>query len=250
MAGADDTVATITASEGYGIGASPRIQNDGDPLGADRCVSRAGGVALEVINGRPNPVIQIPCGAWSGSTRCLSDRLYRDSPYSGLGVEVSTIPDGAGIGNNCEPVFCYSPRDTAGSSDTAAVDIIQRVVRWVSHLIQPMRWAVSWETRRRWSASGGSVPCAKITISRVPRLVELGTYARVDNTAYRPLRHATPTPSLLYWRQRVMCRNGWCSLNARRLAPGCRHPIPQALLQALGEPLMRATLALPGMNIP
>ena len=81
-------------------------------------------------------------------------------------------------------------------------------------------------------------------------LSELGTYARVDNTAYRLLRHATPVPTHSYWRRPGMCRNGWCSLNARRLASGCRTSDSPGALQALDEPLMSATLALPGMNIP
>ena len=61
----------------------------------------AGGVALEVINGRPEP------GDTDTLWRLVRERhlkvsvgsdFHRDSPYgAGLGVEVSTIPDGAGI---------------------------------------------------------------------------------------------------------------------------------------------------------
>lgn len=82
-------------------------------------------------------------------------------------------------------------------------------------------------------------------------LSELGTYARVDNTAYRLLRHATPGPfTFLLEATRDVPKR---LVQPKRKTIGLRvpdHPIPQALLQALDEPLMSATLALPGDEYP
>ena len=82
-------------------------------------------------------------------------------------------------------------------------------------------------------------------------LSELGTYARVDNAVYRLLRHATPGPFtfILEAKRDVPKR----LVQPKRKTIGLRvpdHPIPQALLHALGEPLMSATLALPGGDLP
>ena len=82
-------------------------------------------------------------------------------------------------------------------------------------------------------------------------LSELGTYARVDNTAYRRLRHATPGPfTFILEATRDVPKR---LVQPKRKTIGLRvpdHPIPKALLQALDEPLMSATLALPGNEYP
>jgi tRNA threonylcarbamoyl adenosine modification protein (Sua5/YciO/YrdC/YwlC family) len=82
-------------------------------------------------------------------------------------------------------------------------------------------------------------------------LSELGTYARVDNAVYRLLRHATPGPyTFVLEATREVPRR---LVQPKRKTIGLRvpdHPIPQALLAALNEPLMSATLALPGDEYP
>ena len=82
-------------------------------------------------------------------------------------------------------------------------------------------------------------------------LSELGTYARVDNTAYRLLRHATPgSYTFVLEATREVPRR---LVQPRRKTIGLRvpdHPIPQALLAALDEPLISATLALPEDEYP
>ena len=99
----DDTVATITASGGLAVLAHPlEYKMTATRLRALTDAFRdAGGVALEVINGRPKP------GDTDTLWRLVRERdlkvsvgsdFHRDSPYgAGLGVEVSTISDGAGI---------------------------------------------------------------------------------------------------------------------------------------------------------
>ena len=82
-------------------------------------------------------------------------------------------------------------------------------------------------------------------------LSELGTYARVDNTAYRLLRHATPGPyTFVLEATRDVPRR---LVQPKRKTIGLRvpdHQIPQALLAALDEPLISATLALPEDEYP
>ena len=82
-------------------------------------------------------------------------------------------------------------------------------------------------------------------------LSELGTYARVDNTTYRLLRHATPGPyTFVLEATREVPRR---LIQPKRKTIGLRvpdHPIPQALLHALNEPLMSATLIMPGDDYP
>ena len=82
-------------------------------------------------------------------------------------------------------------------------------------------------------------------------LSELGTYARVDNTAYRLLRHATPgSYTFVLEATREVPRR---LVQPKRKTIGLRvpdHPIPQALLAALDEPLISATLALPQEEYP
>ena len=82
-------------------------------------------------------------------------------------------------------------------------------------------------------------------------LSELGTYAHVDNTTYRLLKHATPGPyTFVLEATREVPRR---LIQPKRKTIGLRvpdHPIPQALLHALNEPLMSATLIMPGDDYP
>jgi tRNA threonylcarbamoyl adenosine modification protein (Sua5/YciO/YrdC/YwlC family) len=82
-------------------------------------------------------------------------------------------------------------------------------------------------------------------------LSEISTYAKLDNSAYRLLKSVTPGPFTFILRatgevpRRLQ--------NPRRKSIGIRipdHPITQALLDELGEPLMSSTLILPGRDMP
>ncbi len=82
-------------------------------------------------------------------------------------------------------------------------------------------------------------------------LSELGTYARVDNGAYRMLRNATPGAYtfILEATSEVPRR----LMHPKRKTVGLRVPdnaIAQALLAELGEPLMSVTLIMPGDEYP
>jgi tRNA threonylcarbamoyl adenosine modification protein (Sua5/YciO/YrdC/YwlC family) len=82
-------------------------------------------------------------------------------------------------------------------------------------------------------------------------LSDIATYARVDNPAYRLLKSLTPGPYTFILRathelpKRLQ--------DPKRKSIGIRvpeHVIAQALLMALGEPLMSSTLLLPGEEFP
>ena len=80
---------------------------------------------------------------------------------------------------------------------------------------------------------------------------DLGTYARVDNTAYRAIRHATPGPYtfILEATSEVPKRLA----HPKRKTIGVRVPqnnIAQALLAELGEAMMSVTLIMPGDEYP
>ncbi len=82
-------------------------------------------------------------------------------------------------------------------------------------------------------------------------LSELASYARVENSAYRLLKSLTPGPYTFILRatHEVPRR----LLNPKRKTIGIRvpdHPICQALLAELGEPLMSSTLILPKRDMP
>jgi tRNA threonylcarbamoyl adenosine modification protein (Sua5/YciO/YrdC/YwlC family) len=82
-------------------------------------------------------------------------------------------------------------------------------------------------------------------------LSEIAIYARVDNSAYRLLRSLTPGPYtfVLSATHEVPRR----LQNPKRKTIGIRvpdHPIAQALLAELGQPLMSSTLILPGKEMP
>lgn len=82
-------------------------------------------------------------------------------------------------------------------------------------------------------------------------LSEIASYARVDNAAYRLLKHCTPGAYTFILRatsevpRRLM--------HPRRKTVGLRVPdnnITQALLADLGEPMMSVTLIMPGDEYP
>ncbi|SFM38751.1 tRNA threonylcarbamoyl adenosine modification protein, Sua5/YciO/YrdC/YwlC family [Ectothiorhodospira mobilis] len=82
-------------------------------------------------------------------------------------------------------------------------------------------------------------------------LSEIATYAKVDNTAYRFLKAITPGPYafILKATHEVPRR----LQHPKRKTVGLRvpdHPIAQALLEAVGQPLMSSTLQLPGDELP
>jgi tRNA threonylcarbamoyl adenosine modification protein (Sua5/YciO/YrdC/YwlC family) len=82
-------------------------------------------------------------------------------------------------------------------------------------------------------------------------LSEIATYARVDNSAYRLLKAYTPGPYtfILTATHEVPRR----LQNPKRKTIGIRVPdnrTVQALLEELGQPIMSATLHLPGRTVP
>jgi len=82
-------------------------------------------------------------------------------------------------------------------------------------------------------------------------LSEISSYAKVDNSCYRLLKSLTPGAYtfILKATHEVPRR----LQNPKRKTIGIRvpdHPIIQALLDELGEPLMSSTLILPGRELP
>lgn len=82
-------------------------------------------------------------------------------------------------------------------------------------------------------------------------LSEISIYARVDNWAYRLIRSMTPGPYtfILPATREVPKR----LQNPKRRTIGLRvpdHPLVQAVLERLGEPIMSSTLTLPGDDLP
>jgi tRNA threonylcarbamoyl adenosine modification protein (Sua5/YciO/YrdC/YwlC family) len=82
-------------------------------------------------------------------------------------------------------------------------------------------------------------------------LAEIATYAKVNNSVYRLLRHTTPGPYTFILRatsevpKRLM--------HPKRKTVGLRvpeNPIAEALLADLGEPLMSVTLIMSGDDFP
>ncbi|HEU4654184.1 MAG TPA: L-threonylcarbamoyladenylate synthase [Steroidobacteraceae bacterium] len=82
-------------------------------------------------------------------------------------------------------------------------------------------------------------------------LSEIAKYARVSNQQYRTLRAFTPGPyTFLLLATRETPKR---LQNEKRRTIGIRvpdHPVPQAILAELGEPLMSSTLLLPGDEEP
>ena len=82
-------------------------------------------------------------------------------------------------------------------------------------------------------------------------LSEISTYAKVDNSSYRLLKSLTPGAYtfILKATHEVPRR----LQNPKRKTIGIRvpdHPVTQALLDELSEPLMSSTLILPGKDMP
>jgi tRNA threonylcarbamoyl adenosine modification protein (Sua5/YciO/YrdC/YwlC family) len=82
-------------------------------------------------------------------------------------------------------------------------------------------------------------------------LSEISSYAKVDNSSYRLLKSLTPGAYtfILKATHEVPRR----LQNPKRKTIGIRipdHPVAQALLEELGEPLMSSTLILPGKDMP
>lgn len=79
----------------------------------------------------------------------------------------------------------------------------------------------------------------------------LGTYARVDNAAYRILKRLTPGPyTFLLPATREVPRR---LVHPKKKTIGLRvpdNPIALGLLDALGEPMMTTTMQLPGDELP
>lgn len=82
-------------------------------------------------------------------------------------------------------------------------------------------------------------------------LSELATYARVDNTSYRVIKRYLPGPYTFVLRaSREAPRR---LLQRQRRTIGLRvpsHPVAQALLAAMDEPLLSTTLLLPDDDLP
>ena len=82
-------------------------------------------------------------------------------------------------------------------------------------------------------------------------LSEIAVYARVDNAAYRLLKHATPGPYTFILRATSEVPRRL--VHPKRKTVGLRVPenrIAQALLEDMGEPLMSVTLVMPGEEYP
>jgi tRNA threonylcarbamoyl adenosine modification protein (Sua5/YciO/YrdC/YwlC family) len=82
-------------------------------------------------------------------------------------------------------------------------------------------------------------------------LSEIAKYARVSNQQYRTLKAFTPGPyTFLLLATRETPKR---LQNEKRRTIGIRvpdHPVPQAILEELGEPIMSSTLLLPGDDEP
>lgn len=82
-------------------------------------------------------------------------------------------------------------------------------------------------------------------------LAEVGTYARLDNIAFRLIKNITPGPYTF-----ILPATGEVPrrlLNPKRKTIGIRIPdnaIVSSLLDSLGEPIMSTTLILPGDEYP
>ena len=82
-------------------------------------------------------------------------------------------------------------------------------------------------------------------------LSEIAAYAKVNNWCYRSLKAHTPGPyTFILQATRDVPRR---LQNEKRKTVGIRipeHPITQALLEELGEPIMSSTLLMPGDELP
>jgi tRNA threonylcarbamoyl adenosine modification protein (Sua5/YciO/YrdC/YwlC family) len=82
-------------------------------------------------------------------------------------------------------------------------------------------------------------------------LSEISVYARIDNWAYRLIKSLTPGPyTFILLATREVPR---MLQNPQRRTIGLRvpdHPLVQAMLNVLQEPIMSSTLTLPGDKVP
>lgn len=82
-------------------------------------------------------------------------------------------------------------------------------------------------------------------------LTEIARYAKVDTPQFRMLKAATPGPyTFLLEATRETPRR---LQHEKRRTIGIRvpeHPVPQLLLEELGEPIMSSTLIMPGDELP
>jgi tRNA threonylcarbamoyl adenosine modification protein (Sua5/YciO/YrdC/YwlC family) len=82
-------------------------------------------------------------------------------------------------------------------------------------------------------------------------LSEIAKYARISNTQYRTLKAFTPGPyTFILQATKETPRR---LQNEKRRTIGIRvpdHPVPMAILDELGEPMMSSTLLLPGDDAP
>jgi len=82
-------------------------------------------------------------------------------------------------------------------------------------------------------------------------LADISTFAKVDNWHYRMLRAHTPGPyTFILQATRSMPRR---LQHDKRKTIGIRvpdHPVPQALLEEMGEPFMSSSLIMPGDEFP
>ena len=82
-------------------------------------------------------------------------------------------------------------------------------------------------------------------------LSEISVYARVDNWAYRLVKSLTPGPyTFILPATRQLPK---MLQNPKRRTIGIRvpdHPLVNAMLEVLGEPIMSSTLSLPGDELP
>jgi tRNA threonylcarbamoyl adenosine modification protein (Sua5/YciO/YrdC/YwlC family) len=82
-------------------------------------------------------------------------------------------------------------------------------------------------------------------------LSEIANYAKVDNVQYRLIRKVTPGPyTFILEATREVPRR---LSHPSRKTIGIRvpdHPVPQGLLEELGQPLISTTLLLPGDELP
>ncbi len=82
-------------------------------------------------------------------------------------------------------------------------------------------------------------------------LSEIATYARVDNSQFRLLKATTPgSYTFILEGTKELPRR---VLHPKRKTIGLRipeHPLPRALLEALGEPMLTSTLSMPGEPVP
>ncbi len=81
-------------------------------------------------------------------------------------------------------------------------------------------------------------------------LSELSEYTRVDNSAFRLLKNNTPGPyTFIFKASKEVPKR---LMNPKKRTIGIRVPdnvIAQALLEALGEPIMSTTLIMPGQDM-